>query len=305
MTASRTEEAFLALARARGLRPPADRFLGCGLGRLAGFFAAGAIREARAARPHSLQALDPRARLLAVVIYLVSVSLADSLPVLLAHAAIPAAVLALTRIRLRDLLRGGLLIALGFSVLMAAPATLNLVRQGEVVLPLLVRPTGWRLGPFAVPAVIGITRQGLLTAATLCLRVALSAAMVLWLTLGTRWSDLLTALRALGLPALTVQVAGMTVRYLHLLLRQSQEGYLAKRSRTVCRRRLAAEHAWAGSRLGMTWMRGLHLMQEVGDAMTARGFTGDLAPQGPARLAARDWLFLWLLALACLGTRLT
>ncbi len=298
------EARFLALVRARRLRPPQDRFLARGVRRLVGFFADGALREVSAARPHRLQTLDPRARLLAVVVYLVSVSLATTLPVLLAHALVTAAVLAVSRIRLREVLRGGLLVAVGFSILMAAPATLNLVRDGQILVPLVIRSGAWHLGPLTVPAVIGVTREGLLTAATFCLRVLASVGMVLWLTLGTRWSDVLAGLSALGLPALVVQIAGMTVRYLHLLLRQSHEVHLGKRSRTVCRRPLVAEHAWVGSRIGMMWLQGLHLMQEVGDAMTARGFTGELPRPGRAGLAAADWLFLSLIVLACLGTRL-
>jgi cobalt/nickel transport system permease protein len=224
--------------------------------------------------------------------------------VLLAHALLPAAALALSRIRPGEVLRGGLLLAAAFAVLMAAPATLNLVRDGQVVVPLVVRAGAWHVGPVTVPAVIGVTREGLLGAATFCLRVVTSAAVVLWLALGTRWSDLLAALRAVGVPAVVVQIAGMTVRYLHLLLRQSHEAHLAKRSRTVCRRRLAAEHAWVGSRIGLTWLHGLHLMEEVGEAMTARGFTGEIPPPARAGFAVVDWLFLSLVVLACLGTRL-
>lgn len=298
------EEAFFAVVRARRLRPPEDRFLHRALHRLASFIAAGLLREETATRANLLQATDPRARLLAVLGYLVSVSLAASLPVLLAHVLIPVAALALSRIRPWEVLRAGLLLAAGFSLLMAAPATLNLIQDGEVVLPLLIRPGPSHLGPVAVPAAVGITREGLLTAATFLTRVLASVAMVLWLTLSTRWMDLLRALRTLGLPPLVIQVAGMAVRYLYVLLRQSQEWHLGKRARTICRRPLAAEQAWVGSRVAMTWVRGLQLMQEVGDAMTARGFTGEARGPAGVGFAVRDWIFLAAVALACFGSRL-
>jgi cobalt/nickel transport system permease protein len=304
MSRDTCEEGFAALVRSRGLHPPRDRFLDRGLRRLARFFAGGLLREETAARAHVLRAVDPRARLVAVLIYLVSVSLAASLPVLLAHAVIPIAALALARIHLREVLAAGLLLAAGFSLLMAGPATLNLIRPGEVIVPLLALPDPWWLGPAPFPVVVGITREGLLGAGTFLVRVLASVAMVLWLTLSTRWVDLLRALRGLGLPPLVIQVAGMAVRYVHALLRQSEEVHLGKRSRTVCRRRLAADQSWVGSRIGMTWVRGLHLMQEVGDAMTARGFTGDLRAPAGARLAYADWIFLAAVVLACLGTRL-
>ncbi|MFB3817087.1 MAG: CbiQ family ECF transporter T component [Candidatus Methylomirabilales bacterium] len=296
--------AFAALIEARGLRPPADRFLTRGLRRLARFSATGPLRQPAAARPQPLRALQPRARLMAVLLYLVSLSLASSLPVLLAHGAIPAALLVLSRVRLREGLGGGLLLAAASALCMAAPATLNLVQPGEIVLPLAEIPAGTQLGPLALPARIGVTREGLLGAATLLARVVGSVAMVLWLTLATPWLGLLRALRGVGVPAVVVQVAGMAVRYLHVLLAHAEAWHLGKRSRTVCRRPLLAEQAGVGAQVGMAWARGLHLMDEVSAAMTARGFTGELPAPPGARLLARDWAFLLAIALGCLGTRL-
>ena len=79
----------------------------------------------------------------------------------------------------------------------------------------------------------------------------------------------------------------MTVRYLHLLLRQSEEVHLGKKSRTICRGPLASDQMWVGSRIAAAWEKSLHLMTEVTDAMTARGFTGEFrVPAGRALGAA-------------------
>lgn len=296
--------AFAALVRARGLRPPADRFLARGLRRLARFSAAGLLRQAAAARRQPLQAIHPRARLLAVLLYLISVSLAASLPVLVAHAAIPALLLAVSRVRLREAAGAGLFLAAASALCTAAPATLNLIQPGEIVLPFVELTPGIQLGPLALPDRIGVTREGLLVAATLLTRVMGSVAMVLWLTLTTPWLDLLRTLRSVGVPPVVIQVAGMAVRYLHVLLGQTEAWHLGKRSRTVCRRPLAAEQVGVGTQVSIAWARGLHLMDEVSAAMTARGFTGELPAPPGACLAARDWAFLVVIGLGCLGTRL-
>lgn len=304
MSLAEREAAFLALVERRRLQPPADRFLERGLRRAQRFLARGALRDRTAARRSPLRGLDPRARLLGVLGCLVSLSLAASLPALLAHATIPAALLALSRIRLRETLAAGLLAAAVFTLLMAAPATLNLVHDGEIVLPLAAPAGAGRLGPIALPPIVGVTREGLATAATLLIRVLVSTSTVLWLTLSTPWADLLRALRAVGVPAIAVQVAGMTVRYLHVLLRASYDAQLGKRSRAVCRRPLAAEQAWAGHRIALLWGRSEQLMQEVGDAMTARGFSGQAVLPPGSRFGAREWLFLLCIAAACAATRL-
>lgn len=293
------ERQFLELARTRGLRPVGRNYADKTLRRISAFFSRSLLREETARRPAVLQGVDPRARLVAALVFLISVSLARSIPALLGHAAIPLVAIALSRIRAKELLGAGFLLALIFSSLIAAPATLNVLGGGQVVLPLLSMEQEWRLGPYVLPGVIGVSREGLLTAATFLLRVLSSVAAVLWLTLSTRWVDLLRGLRSLRLPPLFLQVTGMTVRYLHAFHRQSEEIHLGKKSRSVCKAPMAAEQAWVGSRIASAWDRGLHLMEEVSDAMTARGFRGEARFPSGSRFRARDWGFLAVVILLC------
>jgi cobalt ECF transporter T component CbiQ len=295
------EQEFFELARARRLRPARNGFVDKTLRQLAAFFSDALLREETARRLGLLQRLDPRARLLGTLFFVLSVSLARSIPALAVHAALVAAALWLSRLRLREILGAGLLIALVFSTLMALPATLNLVSGGEPLLPLLVRDAAWRLGPYTIPPIVGISREGVLTAATFLLRTLTSVAAVLCLALSTRWMDLLRALRFLRLPPLVLQTLGMTVRYLHVLLRQSEEIHLGKKSRTLTRRPLIADHMWVGSRIAYAWEKSLRLMEDVGEAMTARGFTGEVRVAPGSRLRAADWGFLAAVAGLCLG----
>lgn len=299
MNGTEREQQFFELARTRGLKPVGGNHADKTLRRIAGFFSRSLLREETARRPGLLQGIDPRARLLATLLFLVSVSLARSIPVLLAHAVLPLVAIAFSRIRAKELLGAGFLLALIFSALIAVPATLNVFTDGQVILPLLSRETEWRYGPYVLPKVIGVSREGLLTAATFLLRVLSSVAAVLWLTLSTRWADLLRALRFLRLPPMFLQVAGMTVRYLHAFHRHSEEMHLGKKSRSVCRAPMASEQAWVGSRIANAWDRGLHLMEDVSDAMTARGFRGEARFPPGSRLRAPDWGFLGAVVVLC------
>lgn len=298
------ERRFCETARARGLRPVGRNYLDKTLTQISSFFARSLLREQTARRHGLLQTVDPRARLVAVLCYLASVSLAGSISTLLLHAALPPLALALSRIRLREFLGAGFLFALLFSALMAAPSTLNLFTGGPVVYPLLSTGGERYIGPYRVPEVVGITRQGLLAGATFLLRVLSSTAAVLWLTLSTRWIDLLRALRFLRLPPVFLQATGMTVRYLHAFLRHAEEMHLGKKSRSVCRARIGAEQAWAGSRIARSWEKGLHLMGEVAAAMTARGFTGSAKFPPSPWFGAPEWAFVLVVALSCVGSHL-
>jgi len=295
------ERQFAALAAARRLRPARSGFLDKTLRRLSAFFAATILRDEIARRAGLVQRVHPRARLLAALLFVFSVSLASSLPALAAHAALAAAAVGFARIRVRELLGAGLLIACVFSLLMALPATLNLVSGGDILLPLLQFDGSWQVGPWVIPRVVGVSGQGLRTAGTFLLRTLTSTTAVLCVALSTRWTDLLASLRSLRLPPFFLQTIGMTVRYLHLLLRQSEEVHLGKKSRTICRRPLCADQMWVGSRIAAAWEKSLHLMTDVSEAMAARGFTGDVRFAPAGSLGVTDWAFLLLTAALCLG----
>ena len=304
MEGSAREAQFYETVRARGLRAPRHGFLDKTLRRLAVFAAASLLREEIARRPGLLQRVHPRARLVAALVVLLSVSLASSLSALAAHALLVTGAVCLARIRVRELLGAGLLVAGVCSFLVALPATLNLASGGQVLLPILRLDGPWHLGPYTLPAVIGISAEGLRTAGTFLLRTLTSTAAVLCLALCTRWTDLLASLRSLRLPSLFVQTIGMTVRYLHLLLRQSEEVHLGKKSRTICRGPLASDQMWVGSRIAAAWEKSLHLMTDVSDAMTARGFTSDFRFAPGRACGAADWVFLALAAALCAGAQL-
>ncbi|MCL5965612.1 MAG: cobalt ECF transporter T component CbiQ [Deltaproteobacteria bacterium] len=304
MTSAPREREFLDAAAARGLRPAGDGFADRTLREVSSFFSRALFREETARRPGIFQRVDPRARLLGVLLFLASVSFARSLESLMLHAALVVLAVGLSRIRPSEFLVAGFLPALAFSVLMAAPAALNLFRDGSVVLPLWRIGEGRHLGPVALPAVIGVTREGALSAVTFLLRVLSSVSAALWLTLSTRWVDILRALRSLRLPPVFLQVIGMTVRYVHVLLRQSEEVHLGKKSRTVCRRDIGAEQAWAGSRLAHAWERSAHLMDEVHAAMAARGFTGGAKFPPGSCFGRPDWAFLAIVVVFCAGAHL-
>lgn len=301
MTEASREEEFRRMASDRGLRPPRLGHIEKTLSGISSFFARSLFREETARRPGLLQGVDPRAKLVATVLYLVSVSTARTTGALVAHALLPVLAVLLSRIRPSEFLGAGFLFALVFSLLMAAPATLSVFRDGTIVLPLLRLDAEWRLGPFVLPRVVGITREGLLSAATLLLRVLSSVSAALWLTLTTRWADLLRALRFFRLPPIIVQVAGMTVRYLYAHLRQAEDVHLGKKSRTVCRGKIASEQAWAGSRIAHSWERSLHLMDEVNAAMKARGFAGEAKFPAGARFRGREWALIVFVVISCLG----
>lgn len=225
--------------------------------------------------------LSPGTRVVLVLITVVAISLARE-PLLLASLSLAAASVVVLSIlfgefTVRRFLGAGFLVALVFGLVLTLPATINLFAypDGDVVWPLARLSHSYKIGPARVPAVIGVTNEGLVSAATLLTRQLASVALVLWLALTVRWFDLLRVLRRGGVPSLLLQVGAMTVIYLHLLLRRSEEAHMARRSRVICRPNAREARGWVGRRVARAWEDSLRLMEEVHQAMVSRGFRGE------------------------------
>jgi len=250
--------------------------------------------EETAARPGLLQRVDPRAKIVAMLVLLVATAYVRNLPTL---AVVYAAVLALaaaSRLSIRALVTRVWLFVPLFTLVAVLPATLSVVTHGRVVLTLWT----WHGRPQ------GFTAQGLTSAALVVGRVGVSVSLVSLLTLTTTWVRLLAALRGIGVPRMFVLVVGMAYRYVFTLLGAVSDMYESRKARTLgsvrhdgsSRRFVAAS---AGALLG----RAGHLSEEVHQAMVARGYRGNARALQAPRFRAVDAGFV-AAAVACAAVTL-
>jgi cobalt/nickel transport system permease protein len=227
-------------------------------------------------RSGAFQALDARAKVIAILALLISVGMSRNLAVI-------AVVYALVLI---------------LGVLSAIPVDLLLRRvwftlpffTGLIIVPaLFVTPGPPLLG---LPFGLVITRTGAVSALFLLLRVSTSVSLTLLLILTTPWNTVLGAMSVLRVPDAFVLILGMTYRYIFLLLRAANDMFLSRQSRIVGRlgtsenQRILA--AIAATLLG----RSIDLSNEVYLSMQSRGFRGTPISLRPFRMTPRDWIWL-------------
>lgn len=233
-----------------------------------------------------LQRLDARAKALALVGLLVAVGLVHNVAVLLAAYAGTLALARASALPLGFFVKRVWLFIPIFTGIIVLPATLNIVTDGDVVVPL----------PFG----LGLTRQGLMAAAIITIRVATSISIVMLVTLTTPWARLLSALRALGVPRMFVLVIGMAYRYLFVLLGAVQDMYVARTARSIAPERDArGGRAFVGATAGALFGKAHYLADEVHQAMTSRGYRGDARTLDRFGVAALDIAVL-ACAVACM-----
>jgi len=230
-----------------------------------------------------IQSLDPRVKLFTFVLLVVIVGLARSFWILAVLTILAAALVYLSRISPGFFIKRAL-IFLPFTAIVALPALF--ITLGEPC---------WQINGRVI-----ITLQGAQTAGFLLLRVmdSLSCGMLIILT--TPWNSLLSALRWFRLPAVIIDILGMTYRYIFLLLHTTNSMFLARRSRSSGEFSGSENRRWLAHTLASTLAKSQHLSEEVYLAMLARGYQGEIYTINRLQLQNRDYLWTGITVLAAI-----
>jgi cobalt/nickel transport system permease protein len=230
--------------------------------------------EEFATRPGLLQRLDPRVKLLSIVLLAVTASLVHSIWMLLVLVGVTLVLAAVSRVSVGSFARkvwgsAGLL-----ALLIALPSTTALITPGAVVVPL---------------GSLSLTQPGLMGAATLVARVVAAAGFSLLVVWTMRWTDLLHALTAMRLPGVIVATLAMAHKQILTLLRTVEQIHLARESRTVSRGTTAENRSWVTERMAFVVRKSMKTADDVYDAMLSRGFCGPIRSLVRLRMSVRDW----------------
>lgn len=239
------------------------------------------ISEEMSRRKGLLQALDPRVRVVGLFSLVLAVTLSRKISVVAALMVVAVTIAILSRVSLFLLMKRVWLVVLGFTVVIAVPATF--VTPGDPVA---------RLG------FLTITEQGLRTAGMLILRVETAVTFTTLLILCTPWAHVLKALRAFRLPKEAIAMLAMTHRYVFLLVETAGQMLESRRSRTVGILKPAEQRQMAARTAGVLLSKSIELSNEVYLAMQSRGFRGDVQILSDFRMGAWDYLGLAAFLLA-------
>jgi len=176
-----------------------------------------------------------------------------------------------------------------------------------VALPLLFTKPGGTL--FTVPAVFwswNATDAGLTALCSVLVKSLLSVAAAVVLTATTPSFDLLRALRGIGVPRIIVTTVSFMYRYLSVIGEEAARLLRARDSRSVrVDRRSGGSLLWrsrvTGNIVGSLFLRSYERSERVFDAMTARGYDGELRGLALEAPAVSQWALLSAFAALLIG----
>jgi len=264
-----------------------------------GFFTESLISEGFAKRKGLLQSLDPRVKLISMLVLVVGVTLMRSPWVLLVIYLLTLVLAYFSKIEVLWFVKRVWVFIPIFAGVIMIPMLFNVFLAGTVLIPIATLGNGSHLGPIALPSSIYITQQGVTLAVTFMLRVAACVSLAILLFLTTQRDLLFKSLRTLYVPKVYVLTINMCYRYIFLLLDTIADLFTARRSRQIASLPTREEQRWVGGRIGYMLVKSLDMSDKVHQAMISRGFDGDVKLMHTNVMHHRDYVAIATVLACC------
>jgi cobalt/nickel transport system permease protein len=230
--------------------------------------------EQNARKQGLLQGLDPRLKIVALLLLVLAVNLSHNILIILVLYFLALWLAFFSKISLVFFIKRVWLLIPFFTGIVALPALF--ITPGSILVHL--------------PLGLVITNTGVMTAAFLLLRVGTSVSFAVLLILTTPWNSVLKALGVLRVPDVIILILGMTYRYVHLLLHITNDMFLSRKSRLLRRMNGSEERHLVAATSGALLNKSLQVSSEVFLAMQSRGFRNYPRTLDTFKMRWRDWL---------------
>lgn len=248
--------------------------------------------EEIAHRTGFLQRLDPRIKFISFFFLLLSINLIRDLSLIWGFYFLLLALAGFSAIPLKALLKRVWLVIPLFTGVMVFPALFNWVRPGDPLWIIWDFGHPVTLGPFDFSQTLAITRQGFWGDVLIISRVGISVSLALILTMTTRWTDLLRALRAFFVPKIIIATLEMTYRYIFVLLTTVEEMFLARKARDAGNSNSSEHRRFIASSISSLFGKSLQMSDDIYASMQARGYTGEIHTPNRFQISWLDLFFL-------------
>ncbi len=249
--------------------------------------------EKYAERNGLMQSIDARMKLLAVLAFITIAAFSRNLLVIFALFFIANFLAALSRIPPSFFCFRIFVFIPIFAGIVTLPAAFNIVVPGEELVQIISFDT-WHLA---------ITKEGLLTVATIVSRVTVTVSFTVLLTLTTKWHEIMHSLRYLFIPKIFILILIMVYRYIFLFLEMLTNMFLSRKSRNFGK--LGFIRSWRVNAplINALFIKSYAVNEKVYFAMLARGFDGEMRVLKRSKLDLKSIVFLCVNAIiAALST---
>jgi cobalt/nickel transport system permease protein len=241
-----------------------------------------------ASRSGFLQKLDPRIKTLFWIALLVVISVKNTVSGLLFIAGAIALIAVISKAKLSVIYGKAIPLAFFFGFLVSAPAMLNIITPGTIIVRMADFSQPYSFWIYSVPQHIGITEEGVIVCSKLTLRVFASLSVTFLVLATTSFAEIIRSLKLFRMPDTLLLVLTLTYKYVYLFSQTIVDMFLAKKTRLVLGVSSAEFRRWSAGRMATIFRKTERKVDDIYQAMLCRGFSGKIRLSGSRKFRTTD-----------------
>ncbi|MCX7920447.1 MAG: cobalt ECF transporter T component CbiQ [Clostridia bacterium] len=249
------------------------------------------LSERIAAKKGFLQGVDPRVKLISLLLFMAFVGTTQSIITILLLCASASLMVMLSGVGFLSYIKRVWMVIPLILLVLSLPAATNVFIKGT---PLIYVYGGLdiNIGVIELPQELYFSVQGVASIVKMALRIGGSISFGYVLVMTTRWSHITKALRVLRVPKLIITILDMTYRYIFVLARLMVEIFEARYLRTVGKISNKENRRFVSNGLAFLFVRASYMSEEIYDSMVCRGYTGEPVSVNSFKISGND--FIWI-----------
>lgn len=259
---------------------------------VARFIRTGYLQAESSSKNGLLQRIDARIMLLFLCWYTIQISLITGIKAQLCISSFLLLLFWISRLDVIQTYKRVFVISFFFGFLVIAPAALNLVNEGRIILRLFHFQDACQLWIYRIPSEIGITEEGMWVVFRLYLKIVNSITLTFLVLYTTPFYKLVKALKMLRVPDIFLLILSMTYKFIFILAHTTLETYLALKLKVWQKVKTNEANSIITGRIGYIFRKSWIRYENVFQAMVARGFTGNVSFYFTEKIKKTDFLFL-------------
>jgi len=239
-------------------------------------FTTDAVFSERYAREKGvLQRIDPRLKVISLVVLVATVVSLQNLKLIVAFYALALILAVLSNLPVKEFTKRVWVFVPIFTGIIAIPSIFMI--PGEVA--------------FKLPLGLTATWEGIHWAVLFTVRVATAVSYAVLFTMTSRWNEIISALASFRIPGMVITIATLTYRYIFLLSKLLLDSMHARRARLAGELGMVESWKEAGKHIGATFIKANSLGEDIYYAMLSRGYSNEVQPIREFQFGGIDYAF--------------
>ncbi len=239
---------------------------------------------------------NPLVKVLAFLYLIVVISLTHSLWSQLIMGALIFIMYLATSLNMMSAYKKTIIFSLIFGLLIFAPAALNVISPGKIILSIITFDKAHQYWIYNIPQQIGLTEEGCKAVGLLFMRVFNSIALAMLITYNTHFPKLLKALRIIFIPHTFIMVISLAYKYIFILCKTVEDTYIALKSRLIGNISNKKIRELSSGRIYFIYKKSVDTFEQTYLAMVSRGYSGKVVLLDDNKLLTKDFIILTIVA---------